>query len=68
MCFGCSKNRLIDDVYFEYPQHMFWLRIFFQLHTLSYLGPAVFYFAKINHIKIYLVVTCKVTFGFKYTE
>ena len=26
MCFGCSKNRLIETVLFEYPQHMFLMR------------------------------------------
>ena len=38
MCFGCSKEPSHRDSSFEYPQHMFWLRlrkIFFQLHTLS---------------------------------
>ena len=23
---GAQKNRLIENSYFEYPQHMFWLR------------------------------------------
>ena len=26
MCLGAQKNRLIEAVLFEYPQHMFWLR------------------------------------------
>ena len=38
MCFGCSKEQSHRDGYFEYPQHMFWLRnkkINFLLHTLN---------------------------------
>ena len=41
MCFGCSKEPSHRDGYFEYPQHMFWLRNKknnFQLHTLIW-GP-----------------------------
>ena len=37
MCLGAQKNRLIETVLFEYPQHMFWLKnkkINFPLHTL----------------------------------
>ena len=37
MCFGCSKELSHRDGFFEYPQHMFWLRnkkTDFQLHTL----------------------------------
>ena len=26
ICFGCSKELSLRDGYFEYPQHMFWLR------------------------------------------
>ena len=36
ICFGYSKNRLIET-FCEYPQHMFWLRIrkLFLLRTLN---------------------------------
>ena len=27
MCFGCSKDPSNRDVSFEYPQHMFWLKM-----------------------------------------
>ena len=36
--FGCSKEPSHLDGFFEYPQHMFWLRnkkIKFSLHTLN---------------------------------
>ena len=33
ICFGCSKEPSHSDGSFEYPQRMFWLRIFFITHT-----------------------------------
>ena len=43
MCFGCSKELSHGDGFFEYPEHMFWLRIKkFNFHLQSLIWwPAI---------------------------
>ena len=50
MSFECSKEPSHRDGYFEYSQHMFWLRNKknnFQLHTLIW-GPVISDFLCVN--------------------
>ena len=58
MRFGCSKDPSHRDGYFEYPQHMFWLRNKknnFQLRTLIW-GPVYgIIYSDIHKIRRFLV-------------
>ena len=51
ICFGCSRELAHYDGYFEYPQHMFWLRIKkqnnFPLHTLIFRPVVMLYQASL---------------------
>ena len=58
MCFGCSKEPSHRDGSFEYPQHMFWMKIrkkYFQVRSVIW-GPEYTTFLlglKYGHITIY---------------
>ena len=50
MCFGCPKDSSHPDGYFEYPQHMFWLK------NICYLGPSIY--ANVSNFDVSSIARC----------
>ena len=61
MCFGCSKEPSHQDGSFEYPKHMFWLRIRKKSSAYSYLEAC----CTISHVNLYSQSLTPAPLGFQ---